>query len=358
MSKSFMIGNEALGEAAVRAGCRFYSGYPITPQTEIGEYLAKRMPEVGGVFIQGESETASISMVYGAASTGVRAMTSSSSCGILLKLEGLSYIAMANVPCVIVNVSRGGPSVGYILPTQSDYLMSTKAPGNGGLKIIVLAPDSVQEAVDMVPRAFEYAERDRHPVMILMDGCIGMMMDHVELPEMRERVVEDFGWNITGSSESRERRLVHAIPIGAEVGLEALNIKMGEMHERWAKNDAQWEEYNCDDADVILVAYGISARVCKGAINVVRQSGIKAGLIRPITLNPFPSVPLEKLDPKKIKRIVCVEMAIPSQIIDDVRLAVKCRIDVDCFNRSGGVVVNADEVSEFLLRTANRKVVG
>lgn len=349
MSRLFMKGCEAIAEAAVRAGCRFYAGYPITPQNEIPEYFARRLPEVGGTFVQGESEVASVNMVYGAAAAGTRAMTSSASCGISLKSEGVSFMASARLPAVYVNIARGGPGIGAIQPAQQDYSQATKASGNGGFRMIVLAPATVQEAADLTYKAFDYAERDRNPVLILGDGVIGTMMESVELPS--ERPAEE----IAALREKNRAWCVHNRKPGeARVQIdpgrwipdemEKLNIAAEVMYKTWEEHDVQVEEYMVDDAEVILTGYGISGRVAKSAVNRLRKEGCKVGLIRPITVSPFPYKAYEKLDFNRVKGILDIEMAIPALMVYDVKMAVKDRVPVETCLRSGGNIISREEV--------------
>lgn len=340
MSKVFMKGNEAIAEAAVRGGCRFFAGYPITPQNEIPEYLSWRLPEVGGVFVQGESEVASINMVYGAASSGCRAMTSSSGPGISLKSEGISYLASTKLPAVIVNISRGGPGLGSIQPAQMDYLQATKAMGHGGFKVMVFAPSTLQEAVDLTYNAWEYAERDRNPVLILMDGCLGAIMELVELPKFKEAKREKTkGWDLSlREGESRRARLL--TPYYPEAMLEYENTMRGKLYDSWQENDVKVEEFMLDDAEYVIVAYGISARVSRETILRLREEGHKIGMIRPITLNPFPKKSLQNLDYNRIKGIIDVELAIPAQMRDDIALEVKDRAPIYTYGRSGGILLD------------------
>lgn len=346
MAKKLMKGCVAVAEAAIRGGCRFFAGYPITPQSDIPEYLAAHLPDAGGTFIQGESEVASINMVYGAASAGVRAMTSSSGLGMSLKAEGISYIAGALLPAVIVNVARGGPGLGSIQPAQQDYLEATRAMGHGGFRTLVLAPATVQEAVDMMYTAWDLAERDRNPVVVLMDGCLGSVMEEVELPPMKELPAKRPDWaigNFNETGEDRPRRLVTSIP--GEDNLEKLNMRAGMIFKSWEKNDVHVEEYMVDDAEYVIVAYGMSARVCKYAINVLRGEGIKIGMIRPIYLVPFPKASLHDLDYKRVKAIIDVEMAIPAQMQDDIAQQVMERAPILTYGRSGGNTLKNDETT-------------
>ena len=352
MSKVFMKGNEAIAEAAVRGGCRFFAGYPITPQNEIPEYLSWRLPEVGGTFVQGESEVASINMVYGAAAGGCRAMTSSSGPGISLKSEGISYLAGTKLPAVIVNISRGGPGLGSIQPAQSDYYQATKALGHGGFKVMVFAPSTLQEAVDLTYNAWEYAERDRNPVMILMDGCLGAIMELVELPEMKSADREGTKkWSLERHAD--EKRIDRMLtPYFPEAMLEYENTTRGKLYEKWAENDVMVEEFMLEDAEWVVVSYGISARVSKEAILRLREEGFKVGMIRPITLNPFPKKSLQNLDYSKVKGIIDIELTIPAQMKDDIALEVMDRAPIYTYGRSGGVLL--DDESTY---TAIKKIV-
>ena len=349
MARSFMKGCEAIAEAAVRAGCRFFAGYPITPQNEIPEYFARRMPEVGGTFVQGESEVASISMVYGAASAGTRSMTSSSSPGVALKSEGISYCAAARIPIVYANISRGGPGVGSIQPAQQDYFQATRASGNGGFQMMVLAPSTVQEAVDLTYAAFDLADRDRNPVLILADGVIGTMMEPVVLPEMKspeEIAAIQAGkrsWACVGHRLDYANRAWIRPGQWSTAKMQQVNEKAAALYASWEK-DVKVEEYRLDDAQVVLTAYGISARICKSAVDRLRFQGVKAGLIRPITVHPFPFAAYDRLDYGRVKAVVDVEMSIPAQMADDVRAAVKDRCVVETCLCSGGNIMSRDAV--------------
>ena len=343
MEKRFMKGCEAIAEAAVRGGCRFFAGYPITPQNEIPEYLSKRLPEVGGSFVQGESEVASINMVYGASATGTRALTSSSGPGISLKAEGISYLASAQLPAVIVNISRGGPGLGSIQPAQSDYLQATKALGHGGFRAMVFAPATLQEAVDLTYNAWEYAERDRGPVVILMDGCLGAIMEEVELPEMKElSYTNTEDWCLARVNGREESHMI--TPILPELALEMLNRFKGMTYKMWEMSDVKVEEYLVEDAEYVVVAYGIAARVAKEAINTLREKGYKVGMIRPITLYPFPKASLDNLDYNRVKGIIDIEMTIPAQMRDDIELQVKGRCPVHEYGHSGGILLDDEGV--------------
>ncbi len=350
MARIFMKGCEAIAEAAVRAGCRFFAGYPITPQNEIPEYFARRMPEVGGTFIQGESEVASVNMVYGAASAGVRSMTSSSSCGIALKSEGISYCASARVPMVYCNVQRGGPGVGAIQPAQQDYNQATKASGNGGFRMLVLAPSTVQEAVDLTYKAFDYADRDRNPVLVLADGVIGTMMEPVELPEMKSdaeiAAIKDSKkkWACIGHELDYANRAWIQPGCWSTAVLQQTNEDADAMYRSWAENDVQVEEYCMEDAEVVLTAYGICGRIAANAVDALRSQGVKAGMIRPITVYPFPYAAYDKIDYSKCKGIVSVEMSIPAQFAEDVKAAVKERCAVTTCLCSGGNIMSREAV--------------
>lgn len=346
--KRFMKGNEAIAEAAVRGGCRFFAGYPITPQNEIPEYLSWRLPEVGGAYVQGESEIASVNMVYGASAMGARAMTSSSGPGISLKAEGISYLAAAMLPALIVNISRGGPGLGSIQPAQSDYLQATKALGHGGFHAMVFAPNSAQEAVDLVYDAWEYAERDRNPVLVLMDGCLGNIMEEVELPPMKTLDDTEIPeWSLTRRNGRDYQGSI--TPIYTEPILESINMMAGEMYKAWEEEDVKVEEFMLDDAEYVVVAYGIASRVSKEAILKLRAEGYKVGMIRPITLFPFPKQSIRGLDYSRVKGIIDIEMTIPAQMRDDIALQVLDRCPIYEYGRSGGCLLDDDGVYDAIL---------
>lgn len=359
MARVLMKGCEAIAEAAVRAGCRFFAGYPITPQNEIPEYFARRLPEVGGSFVQGESEVASINMVYGAASVGARSMTSSSSPGIALKSEGISYCAAARIPMVYANISRGGPGVGAIQPAQQDYFQATKASGNGGFEMIVLAPATVQEAVDLTCKAFELADRDRNPVLILADGVIGTMMEPVELPEMMSDE------EIAAIRESKKNWACIGHPLDyahrawIQPGqwdtnkMQAVNEEAARLYASWEK-DVMVEEYCTEDAEVVITAYGISGRIAKSVVEMMRAEGKKVGLIRPITVHPFPKASFEKLDYGTCRAILDVEMSIPAQLAEDVDHAVRGRCPIETCLCSGGNIMSREAVVEAVEKLLNR----
>ncbi|MCR5042030.1 MAG: 3-methyl-2-oxobutanoate dehydrogenase subunit VorB [Clostridia bacterium] len=338
--KVLMKGNEAIAEAAIRAGCRHYFGYPITPQTELAAYMAKRMPKIGGVFLQAESEIAAINMVYGVSAAGKRVMTSSSSPGVSLKQEGISYIAGADLPALIVNVERGGPGLGGIQPSQSDYFQATKGGGHGDYHLIVLTPASVQEMADLTALAFDLSDKYRLPSMLLADGTIGQMMEPVVLPEESCGTVEK-PWAVTGTQMKRKHNIVNSLYLVPEE-LEKTNFERFERYKEIEANEARCEEFMTSDADVVVVAFGIAARVSKNAVVAAREQGIKAGLIRPITVWPFPKKAIEEAA-KHVKGFVCAELSM-GQMIEDVRLACGCSKPVLGAIRVGGMIPTPEEV--------------
>lgn len=341
MAKVLMKGNEAIAESAIRSGCRHYFGYPITPQTEVAAYMAKRMPKIGGTFLQAESEISAINMVYGVSSAGKRVMTSSSSPGVSLKQEGISYLAGSDLPALIVNVQRGGPGLGGIQPSQSDYFQATKGGGHGDYRLIVLAPASVQEMADLTSKAFDLADKYRMPAMLLADGTIGQMMEPVELPEEKTDGFVEKPWAVTGTGGKREHNIINSLYLVPEE-LEKKNLERYERYKLVEQNEVMVEEYLTDDADICVVAFGIAARVSKNAINAARAKGIKAGLIRPITLWPFPKDAIKKAA-EKVKGFISVELSM-GQMIEDIRLAEECRKPVALCNRVGGMIPSPDEV--------------
>ncbi len=350
--KYLMKGNEALAEAAIRAHCRHFFGYPITPQTEVAAYMAKRMPKIGGTYLQAESEVAAINMVLGAASAGARAMTSSSSPGISLKTEGISYIAASDLPALIVNVMRGGPGLGGIQPSQSDYWQATRAPGHGDAQLLVYAPSSVQEMVDLVIRAFETGERYRMPAMLLADGMLGQMMEPVSFPD-EIALPASKPWALTGTGEKRKPNIINSLYLTPSQ-LEEIVKKRFERYEIVKQNEVLWDSYRLEDAEYMVVAYGATARICKAAVEIAREMGVKAGLFRPMTLWPYPSGQLADCA-KKISRILCVEMSM-GQMVDDVRLAVNGACPVSFYGRTGGIVPTPDEVAQQIAALAAAKV--
>lgn len=339
--KVLMKGNEAIAEAAIRCGCRHYLGYPITPQTEIAAYMAKRMPKIGGVFLQAESEIAAINMVYGVASTGKLAMTSSSSPGIALKCEGISYLAGADLPALIVNVQRGGPGLGGIQPSQSDYFLATRGPGHGDFHVLVLAPASVQEMADLTQKAFSLAFRYRMPAMLLADGTMGQMMEPVVLPEEGPMLDAAPAWAVTGTGCKRAHNIINSLYL-SPAELEQKNLERFARYRQIEENETLWEEFMMDDAEVCIVSCGITARVSRNAIVAARQQGIRAGMIRPITLWPFPQKPLLAAA-DRVKGFVCVELSM-GQMRQDVELAVRCKRPVALCSRVGGMIPTPDEV--------------
>lgn len=346
--KVLMKGNEAIAEAAIRAGCRHYFGYPITPQTEIAAYMAKRMPKIGGTFLQAESEIAAINMVYGVAGAGFRVMTSSSSPGVSLKQEGISYIAGADLPALIVNVQRGGPGLGGIQPSQSDYFQATKGGGHGDYHLIVLAPASVQEMADLTVKAFDLSDKYRIPAMLLADGTMGQMMEPVSLEGITENKVEK-PWAVTGTGCKRKHNIINSLYLKPEE-LEKINFERYERYAEVEKNEAMYEEYMMDDAEYCVVAYGIAARVSKNAVTAARAKGVKVGLIRPITLWPFPKQALAEAA-KKVKAFVSVELSM-GQMIEDIRLATGCSKPVTLCNRAGGMIPDPEQVLEAIAKSA------
>jgi 2-oxoglutarate ferredoxin oxidoreductase subunit alpha len=344
MVKVLMKGNEALAEAAMRAGCKHYFGYPITPQSEVSAYLSKQMPKRGGVFLQAESEVAAINMLYGAASAGVRAMTSSSSPGISLKGEGISYMIGADLPGLIVNVERGGPGLGGIQPSQADYWMATRATGHGDGHVFVLAPASVQEMADFAALAFEKADEYRMPAMILADGLLGQMMEPVELPEPIDPAdLPPKPWALTGTQMAREHNVINSLCMDPQ-GLEDGVLNRRERYRQIKANEQRCQQVDVEDADVVVVAFGAAARIALSAVYSAREQGIKAGLIRPITLWPFPEDAV-KAAAAHPKAFVSVEFS-TGQMVEDVRLAVNGKCPVSFFGHTGGVVPEPDEVLE------------
>jgi len=352
--KILITGNVAAAEGAARAGCRFYFGYPITPQNDLPEYMSARMPEVGGVFIQAESELAAISLVHGAAAAGGRAMTSSSSPGVSLKQEGLSYLAGSELPALVVNVQRGGPGLGDVRCAQSDYFQATRGGGHGDYRLIVLAPHTVQETCDLAYEAFDLAEKWRCPVLLLSDQQLGQMMEPVVPPPMRNLPnVQDHPWALTGAAGGRERRIVKSF-YWRPGELEEFNKRLREKYLRMEKTLPRWEENEIRDAEIVLVAYGTSARIARDAVRHARDEGIKAGLVRPITLWPFPAEPLVAAA-KRGARFLVVEMSW-GQMVEDVKLALYgMPRPVDLFWKSGGGVPGVGEVIERIRALARAK---
>lgn len=339
-----MKGNEALAEAAIQAGCDAYFGYPITPQSEVLEYLAREMPKYGRVVLQAESEVASINMVYGAAGAGFRTMTSSSSPGISLMQEGISYLAGAELPCLIVNVNRAGPGLGTIQPGQGDYFQSVKGGGHGDYKLIVLAPSSVQEMADHVFLGFDLADKYRNPVLLLSDGAIGQMMEKVEFHPYN-RLQVNKSWATTGKPPTRERNYITSLFIQPEQ-MEAHNLKLEAKYRQIREHEVRFEEFNTADVEYLFVAYGLSARICQKAMDIARQKGIQVGLLRPITLYPYPYQRLGELAPQ-LKMILSVELN-SGQMVEDVRLGVNGKVPVEYYGRLGGMMPTPESIVQHL----------
>ncbi len=343
MNKVLIKGNEAIAEAAIRAGCQVFFGYPITPSTEIVEYLSKHLPKAGGTVLQGEDEVASINMCYGAAAAGVRVMTASSSPGVSLKQEGLSYLAAAELPVVVVNVNRAGPGLGGLGPAQSDYFQSTKGGGHGDYRLIVLAPSKSQEMYDLTMEAFDLADKYRNPVLIMADGFLGQMMEPVELKERPQVALPEKDW-VTNGCKGRAKRKVVSYSLTNEIG-EANCLRWQKKYNEIKELEQRWEEFYTEDAEFLLVGYGTCGRIAKTAVLNARKQGIKLGLIRPITLWPFPEkafIPFKD----KVKGIVTVELN-AGQMIEDVKLAVECRVPVHLCNRQGGMMPSENEILAF-----------
>lgn len=342
-----MKGNEAIAEAAIRSGADAYFGYPITPQSEVLEYLMAEKPHerTGMVVLQAESEVAAINMVYGGAGCGRKVLTSSSSPGISLKQEGLTYIAGAELPCLVVNVVRGGPGLGTIQPAQSDYFQAVKGGGHGDYHLIVLAPSSVQEMADFVELGFDLAFKYRNPAMILTDGALGQMMEKVWLKEQKPRITEFPAWATTGKTDDRERNIITSLDLDS-ARQEQFNLKLQAKYRKMEEEEVRFEITDHEDAEYLLVAYGTSARICQKSVQIAREKGIKVGLLRPITLFPFPKKPLKEIAPG-LKGILSVEMS-AGQMVEDVQLAVNGRVRVEHYGRMGGIIPSPDEIVEAL----------
>ncbi|WP_434797797.1 3-methyl-2-oxobutanoate dehydrogenase subunit VorB [Terrisporobacter vanillatitrophus] len=342
MAKILMKGNEAFGKAAIEAGCHYFFGYPITPQSELPEYLSRELPKVGGAFVQAESEVAAINMVYGAGGTGTRVMTSSSSPGVALKQEGITYCAGAEVPCVILNIMRGGPGLGTIQPSQADYYMSTRGGGNGDYRTPVYAPASVQEAVDMIIEAFDVADVYRTPVMVVADGMIGQMMEPVDFDKERKtRELPEKDWASNGTKGLRKPNVINSLYLQSEE-LEQHNLKLEKKYKVIEENEVQYEMYQTEDAELVFVAYGTVSRIVKTTVDQMREEGHKVGLIRPKTLWPFPNKAFTEIP--NAKNLLVVEMSL-GQMVEDVKLAVECKLPVGFYGRSGGMVPSPSEIS-------------
>ena len=340
--KVLMKGNEAIAEAAIQAGCKMFFGYPITPQTEVAAYMAKKLPKIGGTFLQAESEVAAINMVYGAAGAGARVMTSSSSPGISLKQEGISYIAGSDLPCLIVNIVRGGPGLGGIQPAQSDYFQATKGGGHGDYHLFVIAPSSIQEIVDLTCHAFDVADTYRIPVMMMGDGMLGQMMEPISFREIKRADLPEKTWATTGTQMKRERNIINSLFMAPEE-LEDLIRERQKRYDIIERDEVMVEEIDVDGADIVVTAYGTIARVVKNAKIIAEQQGIKVGIIRPITLWPFPKQAFAKATASK-KPVLCVEMSM-GQMVEDVRLAVNGAVPVHFYGRTGGVVPAPEDIA-------------
>lgn len=338
--KVLMKGNEAIAEAAIRAGCDAYFGYPITPQTEVLEYMSRRMPELGRAFVQAESELGAINMVYGAACTGVRVMTTTSSPGYSLMQEGISYITLSFVPCVIVNIMRGGPGLGNIRPAQSDYFQMTKGGGHGDYQLIVLAPSTVQETVDLIIEAFDLADKYRQPVTVIADGMIGQIMEPVEFPQLEKPERPERPWALTGA-KGRPKNIVTSLYLGAE-NLERENIKLQKIIARIKANEVRYAEYMMEGAEIVVVAYGTAARIVQTAVKEARAEGIPVGLFRPISMFPFPYDRLDQIA-NDARQFLVVELS-AGQMIEDVRLGTHCRLPISFFGKLGGIVPLPEDV--------------
>ncbi|MCL2151909.1 MAG: 3-methyl-2-oxobutanoate dehydrogenase subunit VorB [Oscillospiraceae bacterium] len=344
--KVLMKGNEAIAEAAIRSGCLYYFGYPITPQNEIATYMSRHMPQAGGLFLQAESEIAAINMVLGASAAGVRAMTSSSSPGISLKSEGLSYMAGCDLPAVVVNIQRGGPGLGGIQPSQADYFQATKGIGHGDFHLIVLAPNNLQEMVDLTVQAFNLADMYRMTAMVLADGILGQMMEPVVLPDDKGQLpVGTKDWAVTGTGGTRKRNIINSLYLQPKE-LEAQNFMRYERYAQIEASEQRFESYMMDDADIVVTAYGASSRIAKNAILEARAQGIKAGMLRPITLWPFPKTAFAQAAEVALAFVV-VEMSM-GQMIEDVELAIRCRRPVYLCNRTGGMVPTPEHILELI----------
>lgn len=350
--KVLMKGNEALAEAAIRAGCKHFFGYPITPQTELAAYMSKRLPKIGGVYLQAESEIAAINMVYGASAAGVRVMTSSSSPGVSLKSEGISYMIGADLPGLIVNVQRGGPGLGGIQPGQADYWMATHATGHGDGHVLVFAPSTVQEMADLAALAFELGDAYRTPVMILADGLLGQMMEPVVLPEFLDSAaLPAKPWALTGHHNEREHNVVNSLYLAAQELEDSITSRWA-RYEQIATTEQRAESYLAEDAEIVVVAYGAASRIARSAVNKAREQGIRAGLIRPITLWPYPKDIIGAAAASETTKSFLVTEFSMGQMVDDVRLVVNGRKPVNFFGHTGGVIPTPEEVLEALRRVA------
>lgn len=341
MAKVLMKGNEAIGAAAIAAGCKYFFGYPITPQSELPEYMSRELPKIGGVFLQAESEVAAINMVYGASGTGARVMTSSSSPGISLKQEGISYIAGAELPCLICNIMRGGPGLGSIQPSQTDYFQSTRGGGNGDYRLIAFAPANLQEMVDLIMEGFDLADYYRNPVMICGDGMMGQMMEPVEFKEHVKRELPEKTWATSGTKGERKPNIINSLYLEASI-LEEHNKHLIKKYKAIEENEVRVEMTDVEDADLVFSAYGTTSRIVKSAMNILREEGYKVGLIRPITIWPYPYEAFKKIK-SDCKNVLVVEMN-SGQMTDDVKIAVEGRQKVHFYGRQGGMVPSPEEI--------------
>jgi 2-oxoglutarate/2-oxoacid ferredoxin oxidoreductase subunit alpha len=354
MGKKLIKGNEAIAMAAIQAGLDAYFGYPITPQNEVPEYLSKHLADLGKAFVQAESETAAINMVYGAAAIGARTMTSSSSPGIALKQEGISYICGAELPCVLVSVMRGGPGLGGIQPSQADYYQATRGGGNGDYHVVVYAPESIQETVNYVKEAFDVADQYRNPVMVLVDGLIGQMMESVDMDmPITERELPKKDWAITGMDSHEGRNIVASLYLNPQ-HLEDHNLHLKKKYDLIKKNEVRYEMVNMENAEYVIVAYGTAARICRSSIEILRANGIHVGMIRPISIWPFPYKALDEIN-KNIKGVLVVEMSL-GQMIDDVLIANQGKFNVGFYGRTGGMVPEPEEIVEAIMNFEERVV--
>jgi 2-oxoglutarate ferredoxin oxidoreductase subunit alpha len=350
--KVLMKGNEAIAEAAIRAGCDAYFGYPITPQTEVLEYMSRRMPELGRAFVQAESELGAINMVYGAACTGVRVMTTTSSPGFSLMQEGISYITLSFVPCVIVNIMRGGPGLGNIQPAQGDYFQMTKGGGHGDYHLLVLAPSTVQETVDLIIEAFDLADKYLQPITVIADGMIGQIMEPVEFPEMKVPERPERPWALTGA-KGRKKNVITSLYLGAQ-NLERENLRLQERVREIEANEVRYAEYMLDDAEIVVVAYGTAGRIVQTAVKQARAQGIRVGLFRPISMFPFPYARLKQIA-GAVRHVLVVELS-AGQMIEDVRLAVHDQVPISFFGRLGGIVPLPEDILDEIRQLADGKM--
>lgn len=354
MAKQLLKGNEAIAEAAIMAGCRHFFGYPITPQNQIPEYMSRRMPQVDGCFLQAESEVAAINMVYGAAGSGARVMTSSSSPGISLKQEGISYIAGAELPCLIVNIVRGGPGLGGIQPAQSDYFQATRGGGHGDYRTVVLAPSSVQESVELTMEGFDIADEYRVPVLLLGDGMLGQMMEPVEFGTYKPRKKVEKPWATNGTGGKRTPNIINSLYIDPE-DLESVNRRLFAVYDEITQKEIKYETYNTEDCEILMVAYGTTARIVKSAIGMAKKEGIKIGLLRPITLWPYPYDKLKEIaSQKNVTNVMSIELS-GGQMVDDVKIGVNGIKPVSFFGRTGGVVPMPEDIVEAAKKTKGGK---